>query len=770
MPRFECFILPGLEQVAEILVDEWGIPHIYAGSVLDAFRVQGFNAARERLWQIDLWRKRGLGELAADLGSAYAERDIAARLLLYRGDMAAEWRAYGETARERIAAFVEGINAYVAWVRADPTRLPPEFRHLGSEPAFWQPDDVVRIRSHGRIRNLDNEVQRLGMSARFGRDSDFVRKMLEPDWTPHWPDGLPAEPIPPAVMATYRLGTEPVAFHSSTSIAAPDSAEDMPAGSNNWVLSAARTTTGRPLLASDPHRTHEQPSLRYIQHLCAPGLNVIGAGEAAVPGISLGHNERIAFGLTIFPIDQEDLIVYELDPGDSGRYRYDGDWEQIRVTRESLAVRGEASRMIELRFTRHGPLLHIDAERHRAYGLRSVWFEPGTAPYLASLGYLEATNWDQFVAAMTRWGTPGVNQVYADVAGNIGWITGGLAPVRPNADGLLPVPGDGRYEWDGFMPATGHPRQFNPDDGWLATANHMNLPPDYPVNERKLSFEWSDASRFRTIAERLQTDVRHSPEAMMALQVDYTSLAGRRLHRLIEDLTTTDSATSAALRRLKSWDHQLTADSGAAALFQIWFMRHLIPATIDHLVPGAAASVTTPDTAGIVALLERPDQRFGDDPIAARDRLLLTSLGAAWTETIERLGADPASWRWGQLHQILFEHPLSPTLGNETPTWLDVGPAPRGGSGITVNYNAYRESDFRVISGATFRMVVDVGNWDASWTINSPGQSGNPDDPHYRDLFKPWSQDAFVPMLFSRSAVEGALDYRIELKPVSSGR
>lgn len=768
MARPDHFALPGLLGPAEVLVDKWGIPHIYASCALDAFRVQGFNVARERLWQIDLWRKRGLGQLAADFGPAYVQRDTAARLLLYRGDMSAEWRAYGTDAQARVTAFADGINAFVAWVLADADRMPAEFKLLGSKPALWSAEDVVRIRSHGRIRNVESEIQRVGMCVRFGMDSDFVRKALEPSWKLSWPSGLPLEAIPSAVMEMYRLGTEPVTFYSGIADTASCSGNDEHAGSNNWVLSPARTTTGRPLLASDPHRTHEQPSLRYIQHLAAPGLNVIGSGEPAVPGISLGHNERVAFGLTIFPIDQEDLIVYELDPSNHRRYRQDEGWRDLQVISETVDVCGAAPLLVDLLFTHHGPLLHIDAERNRAYGLRSVWFEPGTAPYLASLRYLEADNWDQFVAAMKNWGSPGVNQVYADVDGNIGWITGGMVPVRPNADGLFPVTGDSRYEWHGFLASEDHPRIFNPAEGWLATANHMNLPPDYPISERKLGFEWSDSSRFQIIKERLGSRDRHSPTSMMELQASYASLAGRRLCLLIKALTSTDTSTASALRLLNSWDHQLTAESAAAALFQIWFMRHLIPSTINSLVPGAATHVATPDTSGILTLLENPDHRFGTDPCQTRDRLLLISLASAWKEALSLMGPDRDSWSWGRLHQVLFEHPLSPLLDDEAVTRFNVGRISRGGSAITVNYNSYRESDFRVVGGATFRMVIDVGNWDASWTINAPGQSGDQDDPHYRDLFDIWGRDAFVPMLFSRAAVEAAVDYRIELVPSTS--
>jgi penicillin amidase len=750
------YTVPGLSGDAEIIVDRWGIPHIYAASTEDAFLVQGFNAARDRLWQIDLWRRRGLGRLSEAFGPAYVAQDRAARLLLYRGDMAAEWRAYGAKAKAWTEAFAGGINAFVAWVGQDRSRLPIEFRLLGHTPAMWSAEDIVRIRSHGRVRNVENETLRTEMAVRFGIESDAVRKSLEPAWTLRWPEGLAKEAIPSEVMSVYRLGTEPVAFGNDK---LPERVDSSTIGSNNWALAPSRTTTGRPILASDPHRVHEQPSLRYISHLSAPGFEVIGAAEPNVPGVSLGHNRDIAFGLTIFPIDQEDLYVYELHPADPNRYRYGTVWEPMRIVRETVTVRGGGDTEVELPFTRHGPVLHVDRGRNRAYALRTVWAEPGTAPYFASLAYLEARNWKEFTATLGGWGSPSVNHVYADVAGNVGWITAGLAPIRPNWDGLMPVPGDGRYEWAGFMPAEKHPRIYNPSKSWVATANQMNLPDGYPYGERKLSFEWADKSRYQRIAEGLEALPRHSIDDTKTLQTDFTTLAGRRLTRLLPGLSTNSPETRQAIDLLTRWNHKLDAVSAGGALFEIWFMRHLTPAVIANLAPGAEAVIQTPDTAAIVDMLERPDQKLA----GRRDGLLLDTLAKAWAEAVALMGADSRFWTWGQLHHGYFQHPLSSVVGESLKRKLDVGPRPKGGSGITVNNNGYRQPDFRVISGVSFRMIVDVGHWDGSFAINTPGQSGDPESPHYRDLFDRWSKEDYVPLLFSRKAVEEAAEMRIVL-------
>jgi penicillin amidase len=317
----------GLKAPGQILVDVWGIPHIYAGNEHDLFFLQGFNAARDRLWQIDLWRKRGLGLLAKDFGPAYVEQDKALRLFLYRGDMKAEWAAYGPKAKTYAEAFVAGVNAYVADVQAGKRPRPIEFKIAGTMPDLWSADDVVRIRSHGLTRNVASEVKRSLVACAAGLDADRLRVKLEPPWTTKIPDGLDPCSIPKDVLGAYDLATKPVVFAREKDrkaalahdpdvyLAEADQQRDT-IGSNNWVIAPARTATGRAILANDPHREHSVPSLRYIVGLNAPGISVIGAGEPALPGISIGHNDTIAFGLTIFNVDQEDLYVYELNPAD----------------------------------------------------------------------------------------------------------------------------------------------------------------------------------------------------------------------------------------------------------------------------------------------------------------------------------------------------------------------------------------------------------------------------------------------------------------------
>ena len=766
----------GLAKPARIVVDKWGVPHIYAASQDDVFLVQGFNAARDRLFQIDLWRRRGLGQLASVFGPAYVEQDRAARLFLYRGAMAPEWQAYGKDAERTSARFVAGINAYIDYIARRPELLPFEFRQLGYQPAKWRAEDVVRIRSHGLTRNLTHEFARARMVCRAGAnglEADAVRARLSPAWTTRVPEGL--DPcLPDDALEVFQRATDPVRFsrraqlasHAEPAPIVPLPDEATLEGSNNWVLAPSRTATGRPILANDPHRAYGAPSLRYIVHLNAPGLDVIGAGEPALPGVSIGHNGKVAFGLTIFSIDQEDLYVYQTNPANPNQYRYGNGWEDFRIVREQVEVRGRPASTVELRFTRHGPVIYQNAGKRLALAVRTAWNAPGMAPYFGSIDYMKAQDFTQFRRAMRRWGAPTENQVYADTAGNIGWVTGGLAPIRPNWDGLMPVPGDGRYEWKGFLDGARLPYAYNPKQGWFASANEMNLPGDYPYREHKLGFEWPDNARARRIAEVLAATPKASMEGMERLQNDVVSLNAKRLVELLGRLSSPDRDTQAALRLLSAWDGEEKATSAAAALYEVWWSRHLGNAfKTAVLAPELAAAMDAPHASVLLDALEQPAPRFGADAVRKRDAVLLHSLAAAWAEMRSLQGSDPQRWQCGKLHFSMFVHPLAPILDSAGRAQVNVGPLPRGGGLHTVNVSGYHADNFWQIHGASFRMVLDVGNWDNSRAINTPGQSGDPGNPHYRDLAASWAEGKYFPLLYSREAVEKAAGQVIELVP-----
>jgi penicillin amidase len=769
--------LAGLRQPVEILLDRWGVAHIYAANQDDVFFAQGYNAARDRLFQIDLWRRRGLGRLSAVLGPTFVEQDKAARQFLYRGDMQKEWSAYGSRAQAIAESFVAGINAYIDQLIAEPGRLPLEFKTFGYAPEKWDAQDVVRIRSHALTRNLYSELARAHSACQTDLKTDEVRVSLSPPWQTKLPVGL--DPcLPPDLLRVFQLATQGVSLSKAAGQAAvlttgqrlaQDASEEgaQPSeGSNAWVIAPTKSSTGRAILASDPHRAYAAPSLRYITHLSAPQLDVIGAGEPALPGISIGHNGSIAFGLTIFSIDQEDLYVYELNPANPTEYKYQGQWEKFSVLNEPIMVKGAEPVNAELKFSRHGPVIYAERARNRAFAVRSGWFEAGMAPYFGSINYMFAKNFQEFKQALLHWGAPAENQIYADVKGNIGWVSGGLAPVRPNWDGLLPVPGDGRYEWAGFLAGDKLPWSYNPQQGWFASANEMNLPPDYPYRERKLGFEWPSADRYKRLSEVLSKPAKHSIADSMRLQNDLLSVPARRLVNLLRDLDSSDGRTQAALKLLKGWNFVESADSAPAALFEVWWSRYLAYVFKQGALSKAAtATLGSVDTAYLLNALERPQAAFASDALARRDWVLLTSLTLAWMDTQKLLGADPKQWQWGKLQQALIEHPFAAAVDAPTRAKLNVGPMPKHGGAHTPNMSSYDPRNFRQTAGPSFRVVLDVGNWDNSRAINTPGQSGDPDSPHYRDLAPLWLKGDYFPLLYSRKRIEAATLRRIELLP-----
>jgi penicillin amidase len=771
------YTLKGLDATADIRVDRWGVPHIKAASRADAFFAQGFNAARDRLWQIDIWRKRGLGLLAADFGPGYLAQDRAARLFLYRGDMATEWKSYGvDDAQETVERFVAGINAFIDLTERDPSLLTPEFALTGAKPARWQAADVVRIRSHAMVRNLEHEFGRARVLGHGTLTQDLARRWIEPAHTPFVSNDIDFAAIADHAIEPFFLATAPVTFSKERLAATLNDVERWAVtdelgeiiaatrdeGSNNWAIAASHSATGRAILASDPHRAYLNPSLRYVAHLRAPGIDVIGGGEPGLPGISIGHNDKAAFGLTIFPIDQEDLYVYRTKPGDPDSYAYGDGYESIRVVEERFAVKGYPDQTLALKFTRHGPIVHEDPERSLAYGVRTVWLEPGSAPYLASLAYQNASSVECFEQALQSWSVPSTNQIYADVSGKVAWMPACKAPVRKGYDGLTPVPGDGRFEWNGFHSQTAFPREIAPAHGFVASSNEMNLPPG-PAQQLNLGWEFADPYRAQRVREVLGARTKHTMAESSALQCDDLSIPARRICAHLAKLTSADKDIAFGLSLLQGWDHHLADDSAAALLFEVWWMRHLKPALLDLVStdPQVRPLLAAGDQTTLINWLDELAPIFGPSPQAKREQVLLTTLGTAVADCRKRYG-DAATWKWSGWHHGYFEHPLA----NVYPGKLrDVGPLRQGGSSQTVMNSGYRMSDGRATLGAHFRMLVDVGEWDNSLFVNAPGQSGDVRSKHYDDHGKLWSERKYVPLVFSEEAIARETELHIVLEP-----
>ena len=706
-------ILPvaGLQKPVEIIRDHWGVPHIYAKNSDDLFFAQGYITAHDRLFQLDLWRRIGTGKLAEVLGPKYVQRDRIARLVRYRGDWDEEWRSYSPDAKAIATAFTRGINAYIRSVKG---QRPPEFQIAGFDPGLWVPEDVAaRVAGLLMTGNLLAEVNRTLDVKKIGLAADDRLFPPEPHIPLILPKGLDVADITPAIVKDYEAAIGAIHFPGEQ-------------GSNNWVVDGTMTRTGKPLLANDPHRGIELPSLRKTVHLVAPGWDVIGAGEPALPGIALGHNENIAWGFTIVGIDQQDLYVEKVNPADATEYSYKGNWKKFEIERQSVAVKGEGSRQVELKYTIHGPVIYEDDSRHRAYALKWVGTAAGGAGYLSALKLSRAKDWQEFQSAVASYKIPSENLVYADRKGNIGWIAAGQAPIRNGWAGLFPVPGDsGNYEWSGFLPVTENPTAYNPARHFVATANHDILPPGY---KHALGYAWAPPARYNRIVEMLTSGKKFDVDDFARMQQDTVSLPARDFVAMLKNWHSAKIPSE-----LLHWDCNVSMDSKAALIYEVW-IHHLHNA----MLPKGIASIQLAPDIVLKELKARPD----------RDAILETTLAAALADRTEKT--------WGDLHKAYFRHPLGVASFN-------LPAHSRPGDGYTVN--ATGGTNYSQTHGASYREVLDPSDWDRSVMTNVPGESGNPGDRHYGDLINGWADGHYHPMPYSRKAVEAAAEERLTLTP-----
>ena len=746
-------IVAALDSAVEVRRDRWGVPHIYAKSQHDLFVAQGYVVAQDRLFQMEMWRRQGDGRLAEVLGPSAVGRDRIARLLKYRGDMNAEYANYSADAREIVEAFTQGVNAYIAEVRDHP---PIEFDLLGIKPEPWTPEvPLQRMAALSMTSNAENELVRAKLVATLG--AARVDELFPADpKRPHDPArGLDLAGIDPATFADFTEAQGGVVFPKIE-------------GSNNWVVSGAHTQSGKPLLANDPHRTIKNPALRYLSHLVAPGWNVIGAGEPGVPGIAAGHNATAAFGFTIVGMDQQDVYVESVracNETASGRavrtkalrcYFNHGGWVPVREITDTIRVKGEAPRVTLLEFTEHGPIVAEDSAKSRAFALRFVGTEPGTAGYMASLSLDRVANWPMFLDAAKRWKLPTENLIYADTAGNIGWAAAGLMPVR-SWTGLLPVPGDGRYEWKGFLDITELPQKYNPASGMIVTANNNILPPGYT---KPLNYDWASPVRAERIRAVLDSAVgagkKFSVDDFKKLQHDeYSAPASQFVPLIVAAAERKGQGSRVDIGVLKKWDFVMRASDAAPAIYEAWLAEWRKRVIVTLLPAELSSGGSLFELERIIAVSMKPTKDFGSRPEEARDTLVLAALDAAIATVNAALGPDLAKWQWGDLHKAPFPHAFVKEF--------DLPSVRRGGDANTVN--ATGGAGFAQTAGASYREVIDLSNWDNSWATSTPGQSGQPGSAHYGDLLQLWGKNEYFPLAYSRAKVEKETLHVLQLLP-----
>jgi penicillin G amidase len=734
--------LPGLQEPVEVIRDKWGVPHIYARNTNDLFFAQGYVQAQDRLWQMEMWRRFNGGRLAEVMGPEALEHDRLLRLIQYQGPWDdEEFNSYHPEGRRIFTAFVNGVNAYINESRDN---LPVEFKLTGITPQPWTlKDTVLRVPA----RSLDSarselrfalQVAKLGAveANRRARPDPFIElvvprgldlSIISPEVLKALDGTLPTVPFPrPPLLPEFQRLPGAVA---SVDFGTPESAP----GSNNWVVSGTRTASGQVLLANDPHRQVANPSLRYIVHLNAPGWDVIGATEPAIPGVALGHNGRIGWGLTIVGTDYDDVFVEEINPSNRNQARWQGEWYPLRVEVETIRVRGQGARRIERKYSRHGPIFYEDHVNNRAYALRSTLQERGTAEYLGGLRLNQASltpNCADFLKHQRYYLAPSENMICGDVEGNIAWHASALTPRRVGEwHGRLPVPGTGEYKWDGFRDDL--PYEYNPERGWIATANHNVLPQGYypPLFFKRAPYvRWDRLNQVLGSARDLRA------EDFEAFQHDNYWPYLQAEKALLRGWTSPNPDVEWARQQIVEWDGRYLRDSVVPSLHNYW-RRGLEP---DVLQPDGWAA-----KGGVGSAALRVAAEAVESARAAKARL---ALERAIAELRKELGADRTGWRWGRLNKSEFPHWLVKAF--------DLPGVERNGGGGTV-----------AATGATYREIIDFANLDNSRTINTPGQSGQPGSPFYDNLRQMWGDEKFFPLRYSRKAVDEAAAHRLTLRP-----
>jgi len=742
--------LDGLQSPVTVMRDNWGVAHIYAANQHDLFFAQGFVAAQDRLFQMELWKRAGQGRLAEVLGKFAIDRDRFARLLKYRGDVRREYKSYATDTLSILSAFTDGINAYIRYLNSQTgPGLPISFQLAGFRPEPWKPEDCLsRIAAYSMTGNARIELTNAELLTKIGAEK--TQRILDPDPPAKLDaaEGVDYSGLSPNLLDGLVGGDTRIEF----------AVHNAPVGSNNWTISGKLTESGKPILANDPHRVIALPYLRYMVHLSAPGWDVIGAGEPALPGVAIGHNQHIAWGLTIFPVDQQDLYIEELNPANPLEYKRNGKWQAMRTERSVIQVKDGSPETITLKFTQHGPLLWEAASHNRALALRWVGAEPGTAGYLASLSLDRAQNWNEFLAALERWKLPPENMVYADTEGNIGEQSAGLTPIR-TWTGLLPIMGvDGGHEWSGFVPLEQLPRTFNPVEGWFATANNRTFAENYKY---KVGYEWATyrVERIRQVlSEFAERQRKIRLQDVEELQRDVYSLPADQLIRMLPRHS--DGPERRFLEILKDWDRMMRSTAVAAGLYEIW-ENHVRSALLEKI-----AGTSAPKTVHLNTQQAMDFLKFL--PADQQQRLLLSTLADAGHELEQQAGPDPALWSWGSLHTMTFRHPLDQLQGAKG--LFDLGPVARPGDANTVNATGSGTAGYRQASGASYREIFDLSNWDNSLAINTPGQSGEPGSRHYSDLLPVWAAGQYFPLLYSKEGIEQNVTDVLVLTPAKSNR
>jgi penicillin amidase len=766
--------LSGLDAPVEVYRDEFGVPHIYASSAHDLFMAQGFVQAQDRFWQMEFNRRIGSGTLSELMGRGTLDTDRFIRTVGWHRAAQRELELIEPEVLATLEAYSEGVNAYLA---SKGNAYGLEFGILNltgfdTEPEPWAPIDTImwgKVMAWDLGGNRSIELAYAHLIARLGQEAfkDLVLPYGEdkPVIVSQLPNELSLAQIPDIVTRNLAFG------------------EGQDIGSNNWVVAGSRTESGFPILADDTHLGIQLPSIWYENGLhCTPvgpdcPYNIVGFTFPSVPGVIIGHNDRIAWGVTNVNPDVQDLFIERVNPQNPDQYEVRGRWEDMQIIEEPIYIAGEEEpEIIRVRVTRHGPIINDIAggtNEEWSYGwqpLALAWtaLEPGNI-WKSVLMINKAQDWDSFREALSYWDVPSQNFVYADVDGNIGYQTPGRIPIRASGDGLLPVPGwSGAYDWIDYIPFDQLPRSFNPEKGYIVTANNAVVDENYRY---LISKDWAPGYRAKRIVELIEGQEALTVADMRAIHGDNKAFYAEEVLPALLELEPEDARAAQALDLLRAWDTDTTRDSSAAAIFEAVRVHMVERIFADEMGEDLLNRMRGTLMEAIPHLLFSENTRWFDDvsteKIEDQDTILLLALDDALNDLEERLGGSIEDWRWGDLHTATFE---KVGLGQSGIAPLEMllnrGPYEVDGAGGVPNATGYSlEAPFEVSSVPSQRMIIDLQYFENSLSIHTTGQSGHAFHRHYTDMVDLWRNIEYHPMLWTRGQVEAAAETHLTLTP-----
>lgn len=779
--------MQGLHEPVDVITDRYGVPHIYAQNEDDLYFAQGFVHAQERLWQMEFNRRLGSGQLAEIFGEVALEIDrFTRRLGLHRASLSAV-EHIPEYSRHILEAYAQGVNAGIDHNR---NKLPIEFTLLRFKPTPWRITDSIqwsKMMGWNLAGNWETEVIRARIVARLGAER---AAKLEAGYDPSHPliipPGVEYRGINSGLLEQYQQLKQLSGFGTL-------------GASNNWVIDGTMTITGSPILCNDPHLGQAAPSIWYECHLVAGDIDVIGAGFPGAPGIVIGHNQHIAWGLTNAISDVEDLYIEKFNPQNPNQYEYMGKWEEAQVAREEIKIKGAKAPVIEeVRITRHGPILtsiqsssSIDLSSQNGakadsgelqLALRWTGLEKH-AIISAPQKMARATTAEEFRAALRDWDQPPQNIVFADTHGNIGYVMAGAVPIRAKGQALLPSPGwTGEYEWTGYISFEELPQTFNPERHFIVTANNRVVDDNYPYY---ITHEWLNGYRAQRIRDLLTSKGKLALSDMATIQADQYSLPAVEIVPHMLKIQVNTPLEKDVLDVLRTWNYILAPDSAAAAIYTtfLYKLERIVfsallgdDGTLIRSYLGAGSTMLAPLNAYasrskplLIRLLnEHDDNWFADSVVPTSPKSWDEALSSAFDATVEdlrnKLGNNVSRWKYGAIHKMTFAHPLGRVKALES--IFNRGPYAVGGDIDTVNTGATLPNQPEtVVTVPSYRQIVNLADLKASLSGHAPGQSGHPASKHYADFIKPWLNVEHHPQLFERRMIEENAAGVLQLMP-----